>query len=236
MSKALSVTDIAEMIDHSLLRPSLTASELEEGIALAERWRCATVCVAPYDVARAAALLDGSPVRVSTVIDFPHGSNTTETKLFQVRKALDNGARELDMVLAISRLVSEDFDYVESDVRAVVAAAHERQAIVKVIFETSYLNARQIVMGCQICERAGADYVKTSTGYGPSGAKLQDVRLMRKSCSEKVAVKAAGGIRSLEEVLAFRAVGARMIGTRATEAIMAEAAIRDRAGILHQWQ
>lgn len=232
-SSKLATLDIASMIDHSLLRPTLTEEEFLDGIKLAREYHCATVCVAPYDAARASQLLAGSGVRVSTVVDFPHGSNLTEVKVFETEKAIGQGASELDMVLAVSRLVVGHFDYVEQDIRAVVDVAHAQGAVLKVILETCYLDDDRIVEGCRICEHAGADYVKTSTGYGPAGATLRHVRLMRKSCSSRVAVKAAGGIRTLDEVLQYRLAGAKMIGTRASARILDEAARREKEGTLH---
>ena len=234
MAERLTLKDIARMIDHSLLRPNLTVEEFNEGIALAARYRCATVCVVPYDVKRAAQMLRGTGVLVSTVVDFPHGSNLTSSKIYQVERAVENGAKEIDMVLAISRLVSGDFGYVEQDVRAVVEAAHTHNAVIKVIFENCYLSADRIKTACEICERVQADYVKTSTGYGPAGATLEDVRLMRMSCNPRIGVKAAGGIRTLDDVLAYRSAGAKMIGTRATAAILDEAARREASGKLQE--
>ncbi len=232
MGENLTVKDIAAMIDHSLLRPTLTDEDFMEGIELARRYKCATVCVAPYDVKRSAQLLEGSGVRVSTVVDFPHGSNVTDAKVFEAVRDIENGAGELDMVLAISRLVSGDFDYVEQDIAAVVTIAHERNVPVKVIFENCYLSDDRIVTACAICEKTGADYVKTSTGYGSGGATLDHVRLMRRSCPDSVSVKAAGGIRTLDELLAYRAAGSKMIGTRATSPILEEAATREAQGTL----
>jgi deoxyribose-phosphate aldolase len=234
MGKVLTVKDIAAMIDHSLLRPTLTNEEFDEGIELARKYECATVCVAPYDVVKSAAGLKGSVVRISTVIDFPHGSNITEAKVFEAEKAMDNGATELDMVLAISRLVSGEYDYVYQDIKAVVDAAHRRNAVVKVIFENCFLTKEQIVKACELSEKAEADFVKTSTGYGTGGATLEDVRLMRESCSEKVAVKAAGGIRTLDQLLEYRKAGSMMIGTRSTAPILDEAVQREKAGTLKE--
>jgi deoxyribose-phosphate aldolase len=228
----LTVLDIAQMIDHSLLRPTLTDTEFEEGLDLVRQYECATVMVAPYDVPRAADALAGTPVKISTVVDFPHGSNFTAAKIFEAELAMDNGASHLDMVLAISRLVAGHSDYVEEDIQAVVDAGHARGVPVKVIFETCYLTEDRIVQACQISERAGADFVKTSTGYGPAGATLDLVRLMRRSCSPAVQVKPAGGIRTLDEVLAYRREGASMIGTRATAPILDEAVRREAEGTL----
>jgi deoxyribose-phosphate aldolase len=223
MSKELTVSDIAAMVDHSLLRPTLTDPEFDEGIELVKKYRCATVMVAPYDVPKAVAAMEGTGVLVSTVIDFPHGSNMTEAKVFEANLAMDNGARHLDMVMAISRLVAGHYDYVEDDIRAAVEVSHARDIPLKVILETCYLTEEQIVTACQVCERAGADFVKTSTGYGPDGANLKTVRLMRQSCGPQVQVKPAGGIRTLHDVLEYRKAGATMIGTRGTAAILDEA-------------
>ena len=228
----MNINDIAQMIDHSLLRPNLEEREMLEGIALARKYGCATVCVSPCDVERSSRLLLGSSVRVSTVIGFPHGSSASKTKAFEAETAVNDGASELDMVLAIGRLVSADFAYVERDIRAVIDAVRGAGVVVKIIFENCYLNRDQIVAACKISEGAGADYVKTSTGYGPAGASLDDVRLMGRSCSAAVAVKAAGGIRTLDDLLAFRAAGAKMIGTRSTATILEAAVLREANGTL----
>lgn len=228
----LTVTDIAQMIDHSLLRPDIDQNELLAGFDMAVQYHAATCCVRPMDIKIAVKRLAGTGVRVSTVIAFPHGSNTTEVKVFEAQKAMDDGATELDMVLSIGRLKSGAYDYVEEDIRAVIEVAHARSAIVKVIFDNVYLTKEQIVAACRICDRLGADYVKTSTGYSPGGATLEDVKLMRQSCSKKVAVKAAGGIRTLDDLLQYRAAGAKMIGTRSTKEILEEAVAREKAGTL----
>jgi deoxyribose-phosphate aldolase len=232
-SGVLTVKDVAAMIDHSLLRPDMTLDELMDGFQMARQYQAATCCARPYDMELAKRELAGSGVRVSTVVGFPHGSSTTEVKVFEAEKAMDTGVFDLDMVLAIGRLKSGDYGYVEQDIEAVVDAAHARGAIVKVIFECCYLTAEEIVKTCQMCEKVGADYVKTSTGYAAGGgATLEDVILMRKSCSPKVAVKAAGGIRTLDQTLQYRAAGAKMIGTRSTREIMEEAVRREKAGTL----
>lgn len=231
-AKRLSLADIAIMIDHSLLRPDITTEELYEGIEVAKKYNAATVCVRPYDIEIAVRETADSPVKVSTTVGFPHGANTTAVKIFEAEKAMDLGVFELDMVLPVGRLKSNDYAYVEADIQAIVDVAHARGAVVKVIFDNCYLSKEQIVKACQICEKVGADYVKTSTGYSPGGATLEDVRLMRASCSPKVSVKAAGGIRTLDQLLQFRAAGARMIGTRSTKEILEEAEARDKAGTL----
>ncbi len=230
----LTVKEIAKMIDHSLLRPDIAQAELLAGIELAKEYDVASVCVRPIDVEISAKKLAGTDVLVGTVIGFPHGSNVTAVKVFEAQKAMEQGAVELDMVLSISHLRSGDFAYVEQDIRAVVEAAQAQGAIVKVILENSYLTRAEIVKACQFCEQAGADYVKTSTGYAPTGATVEDVKLMRQSCSPKVFVKAAGGIRTLDDVLALRAAGARRIGTRSTKEIIDEAEARYKAGTLHE--
>ena len=177
----------------------------------------------PFDVARAVKLLKGSGVPVSTVVAFPHGTTPTESKVFEARKSIENGAAELDMVMAISRMLAEDHAYVEDDIRAVVEMAHSYKVSVKVIFENCYLTKEMIAKACQLSEKAGADYVKTSTGYGTSGASLEDILLMRANCSPKVKIKAAGGIRTLDEVLQYRAAGTDRIATRGSQAILKEA-------------
>jgi deoxyribose-phosphate aldolase len=234
LTPLLTTRDIAYMCDHSLLRPTLTDEEFEAGIALARETGCRTVMVAPYDVERAVERLRGSPVAVSTVVDFPHGSNLPASKVFQAQRAIERGARHLDMVMAISRAVAGHFDEVEDDIRAVVQAAHAAGVPLKVILETCYLTPPMIAAACRACERAGADFVKTSTGYGPGGATLEAVRLMRASVGPGVQVMAAGGIRTLDQVLAYRKAGASMIGTRATADILAEAARREQAGALRE--
>jgi deoxyribose-phosphate aldolase len=232
--KVLTVADIAKMIDHSLLRPTLTDSEFDEGIEVVKKYRCATVMVAPYDVKKAVKCLEGTGILVSTVVDFPHGSNLTASKVFESERAIENGAAHLDMVLAISRLVAGHLDYVEQDIRQVVEIGHGHGLVVKVILETCYLTSELIVAACAVSEHAGADFVKTSTGYGPSGADLKDVILMRASCSPKVQVKPSGGIRTLDDVLAYRKAGATMIGTRGTALILEEAAARSANGTLFE--
>lgn len=234
MGKPLAVTDIAWMCDHSLLRPTLTDADFDEGIAVVKKYRCRTVMVAPYDVPKAVQMLKRSTVEVSTVIDFPHGSNLRESKVFQAVKAIENGATHLDMVMAISRAVAGNFDYVEEDIRGVVEIAHAHSIAVKVILETCFLTPEMIVASCRAAERAGADFVKTSTGYGTAGARIEDCVLMRSSVSDKVQVKASGGIRTLDQTLAYRKAGCSMIGSRATAAILEEAEIREKGGTLRE--
>lgn len=224
--------EIAKMIDHSLLKPELDTEAVRAGCEVARKYDAASVCVKPCDLPLAASVLRGSTVLLSTVVGFPHGSNRTDVKVFEAERAMDDGAAELDMVLNIGRLAAGDYEYVEADIRAVVEAAHRRGAIVKVIFENAYLNDAQKRKACELCERAGADFVKTSTGFAPSGAAIADLKLMREACSEKVRVKAAGGVRTLDALLACRAVGCARCGATATAAIMEEAYRREREGRL----
>jgi deoxyribose-phosphate aldolase len=218
------VAEIAAMIDHSLLRPELTTTEIEDGCALAARYRVASVCVRPCDVPLAVSLLAGTGVLVGTVVGFPHGGAATATKAAEAALAVGQGAAELDLVLAIGRLRSGDLVYVEDDIRAVVDAA--AGAPVKVILENAYLTDDEKVAGCRAAERAGAAYVKTSTGFAPGGATLDDLRLMRASVSPAVRVKAAGGVRTLDTLLAMADLGVTRFGATATATILDDAAAR----------
>jgi deoxyribose-phosphate aldolase len=221
-SQTITYEQLAKVIDHSLLRPELTEAEVLAGCELAARYHTATVCVKPCHVRLAAAALQGSDVLVSTVVGFPHGSNLTAIKVAEAQHAMADGAVELDMVLNIGALRSGQVDIVREDIHAVCAAAHARGAKVKVILENAYLTDEQKVLACRLSEEAGADWVKTSTGFAPSGATLEDLRLMRRSVSEKVQVKAAGGVRSLAALLEVIDTGATRCGATATAAILDE--------------
>ncbi|MGI6705655.1 MAG: deoxyribose-phosphate aldolase [Clostridia bacterium] len=226
----LSVKDLAKMIDHSLLRPELTVDQVREGCRLAKKYGTASVCVRPCDVAIAKEELEGTDVLVTTVIGFPLGDNTTEVKVFETEQAIRDGAQEVDMVLNIGRLISRDFDYVEKDIKAVVDLAHQNGVLVKVILENCYLTDDLKEAACRISEKAGADFVKTSTGFGTGGATVEDIRLMRKNCSPKVKIKAAGGIRTYDAALAVWKEGAVRLGATATKAILEEAKKREELG------
>ncbi len=215
--------DIAKMLDHSLLKPEMDEQVVRHGLEIAKKYDVASICVRPCDVALAREALAGTQVHVSTVVGFPHGSNRTEVKVLEAQLAMDDGATELDMVLNIGRLRSGANDEVRADIQAVVDAAHARGAIVKVILETAYLTDEQKARACHLAAEAGADFVKTSTGFAPSGAKLEDLRLMRESVPAAVRIKAAGGVRTLDAVLACRQAGCARCGATATEAIMQEA-------------
>lgn len=214
--------EIAKMIDHSLLSPALTDQELERGCRLAREYDVASVCIKPHYVAAAADLLAGSRVKVGTTIGFPHGGHTTQVKVAEADQALDDGAEELDMVVNIGKVLSEDWDYVRADIRSIVEVAHSRQCIVKVIFENCYLQDHHKVRLCEICAEVGADFAKTSTGYGPAGATIEDLRLMRKHLPPSVRLKAAGGVRSLDALLEVRAVGVTRVGATRTAEILDE--------------
>src|ERR1700690_4204040 len=226
----LSERDIAKMIDHSLLRPELDDAFVEAGCALAAKYDVASVCCRPADVARAAALLLGTDVHVGGTIGFPHGNHATEVKVFEARRALADGATELDMVLQIGALKSGRDADVEADIRAVVAVAHAAGAIVKVIFENAYLTDDEKIRACRLSEAAGADFVKTSTGFAPSGATIDDLKLMRANTSPHIRVKAAGGVRTLDAMLDVMNVGVSRIGATATEPIIEEFRAR-KAGL-----
>ena len=200
--------DIAKMIDHALLTPSLTDPDLEHGCRVALEYNCASVCIMPFYLKRCAEILRGSTVEASTTIGFPHGGHATTIKVAEAQRAMDDGGQELDMVTNISKVLSGDWGYVRQDLEAVIDVVHARKLKVKVIFENCYLQDAHKIRLCEICAEVGADWVKTSTGFGTSGATLADVKLMRAHSPTHVQVKAAGGIRDLDRLLAFRALGA----------------------------
>jgi deoxyribose-phosphate aldolase len=219
----LTYEQVAKTIDHSLLRPELDLEFVRAGVELARRYGVASATVRPSDVLFAVELLDGSDVFVSTVVGFPHGSSATETKAFEAARAVELGAREIDMVLNIGRLRSGRADEVREEIAAVVAVAQARGAIVKVIFENCFLQDEHKEQLCRICGEVGADFVKTSTGYGSTGATDEDLKLMRRCSPPHVQVKAAGGVRSFETLMAVRAVGVTRVGATATKAILDDA-------------
>ena len=218
-SSTITYEQLAKTIDHSLLKPELTETEVIAGCELAKHYHVASVCAKPCHVALAALLLAGSDVAVGTVVGFPHGNSTTSVKVAEARQAMADGAAELDMVINIGELRSGHTDYVLDEIRAVVAAAAGR-ALVKVIFENAYLTDEQKVAACRLSEQAGADFVKTSTGFAPTGATVEDIRLMRASVSPHVQVKAAHGVRTLAATLAMIDAGATRVGATATATIL----------------
>ena len=214
--------DIARMIDHALLAPSLTAEEMDRGCRLALDYGVASVCILPYYLGRCAAILSGSGVKASTVIGFPLGGHATSIKRAEALQALADGGEELDMVVNISAVRGGDWSFVREDLRAVIDPTHEAGMKVKVIFENCYLDDAQKIALCEICGELGADWVKTSTGFGPSGATLEDLGLMRAHSPTTVQVKASGGIRDLDTVLAMRTLGVSRVGASGTRAILDE--------------
>ena len=215
--------DVAKMIDHSLLNPTLSVEQLEAGCRLARAYDVASVCIMPYYLKRCAEILAGSSVQPSTTIGFPHGGHATSVKAAEARQALADGGTELDMVINISKAISGDWDYVRDDIRAVVELAHAAGAKVKVIFENCYLNDDQKIRLCEICGQLGADWVKTSTGYGSGGATIEDLKLMRQYAPPHVQVKAAGGVRDLDKLLLIRSLGVTRCGATRTAEMLDEA-------------
>ncbi len=230
----LTVKELAKMIDHSILHPTMTDADLERECKVAVKYDTASVCVKPYQVKRAKELLEGSDVLVGCVIGFPAGNSTIATKVFEATEAAKNGAVEVDMVINIGKALGGDWDYVEREIGAVTRACHKNGAIVKVIFETDYVSDEASIKKlCEICTRVKADYVKTSTGFGfvkgedgkyfYTGATLRHLKLMKASVGEGVKVKAAGGVRTLDQLLAVREAGAARCGATATVAMLEEA-------------
>jgi deoxyribose-phosphate aldolase len=225
--ESLTYRDVAKTIDHSLLRPELDVAAVLGGVRLALRYDVASATVRPADVAQAAELVAGSDVVVSTVVGFPHGSSSTATKVFESEQVVGDGAAEIDMVLNIGRLLSGEDRYVRDEIRAVVEAAGGKT--VKVIFENAYLTDERKVRACELSAEAGAHFVKTSTGFAPSGATLDDLRLMREHSPPHVQVKAAGGVRTLDALLEVMNVGVTRVGATATEAILEDFKARKAA-------
>jgi deoxyribose-phosphate aldolase len=211
---------LAGMIDHAVLSPTATRDDVARGCEVAVRWSVASVCVRPCDVAPAAKLLNGTGVATGTVIGFPLGTTTTAAKIAETKEAMADGADELDMVLNIGRLAEDDMATVIDDIAAVVSVATGR--CVKVILECAYLSDEQIVIACQAVQSAGAHFVKTSTGFGPHGATVEHVKLMRQTVGPVMGVKASGGIKTLDDALVMVKAGANRIGTSSTEKILAE--------------
>lgn len=216
-------SDVSKMIDHSLLNPTLTVDDLKSGIELAIAYEVASVCIMPYYLATCAEMLKGTGVAASTTIGFPHGGHTTAIKRAEAERAIADGCEELDMVVNISKVLSGDWDYVSQDIAAVVEVAHAAGQKVKVIFENCYLDDAQKIKLCEICTELNADWVKTSTGYGTGGATHDDLKLMRQHSGDHVQVKAAGGVRDFESLLAVRSIGVTRCGASRTADILGEA-------------
>jgi deoxyribose-phosphate aldolase len=233
----ITVRDLAKMIDHSILQPTHTDEDLKKQCAIAKKYDVASVCVKPYAVKQAVELLKGSEVEVGCVIGFPHGNSSVAVKVFETEQACKDGAVEIDMVINIGKALGGDWDYIEQEIKAITDMSHKHKAIVKVIFETDYVTRTEDkIKLCEICTKVGADFVKTSSGYGfvkqangdfnYKGATVADIELMRKHSGPKVQVKSAGGVRTLDDLLKMRAAGATRSGATATEAMLDEAAKR----------
>ncbi|HEY2404967.1 MAG TPA: deoxyribose-phosphate aldolase [Polyangiaceae bacterium] len=223
MTGSPTYVELAKLIDHSLLAPTLRDDELAAGCVLARECDVASVCILPFFMRRCAEILAGSGVVPSTTIGFPHGGHATAVKLDESRVAISDGARELDMVVNVGKVKSGDFAYVRAELAAVIDEAHARGCKVKVIFETCYLSEHEKIRLCELCSELSADWAKTSTGFGPAGATLEDLRLMRARCAPQVQIKASGGIRELDFMLAARAIGVTRIGSSRTREILADA-------------
>ncbi len=229
--EAISKLEIAKMIDHSLLHPTMDDQTLKDGIELARKYNVASVCIKPYAVEMAAEMLQGSDVLVCTVIGFPHGNSRVDVKVYETERAIDDGAVEIDMVVNIGKVLSEDWDYVRDEIGSIVAVTKKYGAALKVIFENDFLpEEKHKIKLCEICSELEVEFVKTSTGYGfvkqsdgtygYKGATHEDLVLMRKHSDPRVEVKAAGGVRTLEDTLKVRELGVTRIGATATEAII----------------
>jgi deoxyribose-phosphate aldolase len=230
MSERYSYEDIAKMIDHSLLNPAVTTQEMDAGCKLARQYEVASVCILPYYLASCAELLSGSSVQPSTTIGFPHGANTTRVKLAEVEQALKDGGTELDAVINIGKARSGDWDYVRAEIQALTTATHSGGAKIKVIFENAYLDDATKIRLCEMCGDIGVDWVKTSTGFASTGATVADVKSMRQHSPSHVQVKAAGGVRTLDALLEFRAAGATRVGSSSTAQILEECRKRIELG------
>lgn len=212
--------EIAGMIDHSLLKPTLTDSEVIDGCKIADKYQVASVCVRPCDVKQAKEILENSDVLVTTVIGFPLGTTTMATKMLETTEAIENGAVELDIVINIGKMKSGEHSYIKAELSVITSFAHAKGVKVKVIFENCYLTDEEKIQVCEICNEVGVDWVKTSTGFGTGGAEVADLVLMRKHCKPEIQIKAAGGIRTLEKALQVRDLGCTRIGATATVDIL----------------
>jgi deoxyribose-phosphate aldolase len=229
MSATFTYAECSKMIDHSLLTPTLTTAELEAGCALAIRYDVASVCIMPFFLKRCAELLKSSGAKPSTTIGFPHGGHTTAIKVAEAQRALSDGGEELDMVVNVSQVLSGHWQYVQDEISAIVQVTHDAGQKLKVIFENAYLQDEHKIRLCEICGELNVDWVKTSTGYAPTGATMADLALMRKHAPPHVQVKAAGGVRDFDTLLEVRALGVSRCGASRTQEMLDEC--RRRLGL-----
>ncbi|MDR1887391.1 MAG: deoxyribose-phosphate aldolase [Prevotellaceae bacterium] len=220
MNKNYTRAEVAAAIDHAVLKPNMTASEIEKDVAMCIREKVASVCVRPCDISLVAGLLRGSGVKVSCVLSFPHGADSGTVKVFQAEQAILAGAEEIDMVMNIGRFLSGDHEYVKADIRAVAETAHVAGVTVKVIQESGFLTPKQIAEACELSYEAGADFVKTSTGFGPGGATAEIVDIMIRTVGNRMKIKASGGIRTWETAVGYLNQGVDRLGTASTETVL----------------
>lgn len=236
LSITVTLQQIAKMIDHSLLHPTMTDADIQKGLEIAKKYNVATACIKPYSIPMAKEALAGTDVLVCPVIGFPHGNSTTEVKVYEATKAAVAGGKEIDMVINIGKALSGDWDYVAYEIKQVNDAVTTHDAVLKVIFENDYLSDEHIIQLCRICSDIGVAFVKTSTGYGfvkqpngmysYAGATVRHLKLMREHCKPEVQIKAAGGVRTLDDLLHVMTLGVTRIGATATANIMEEAIAR----------
>jgi len=212
--------EVAKTIDHAVLKPIAMDQDIVDGCKMCAERGVASMCVRPTDVALTAQQLKGSGVDVSMVVGFPHGSNRPEVKALEARLAIEDGAVELDMVMNIGKFMSDDYDFVQKDIEAVVAEAKPKNVIVKVILETGFLSPEQVAQACKIAQAAGADYVKTSTGFGEGSATPETIDIMMKTVGDTMGVKASGGVRTWETAVGYLDQGCKRLGAASTEAIL----------------
>lgn len=215
-----STGDVAATIDHAVLKPNQTEQDVRENAELCRKLGVASMCVRPCDVKLAAELLKGSSVLTSCVLSFPHGDDTTKTKIFQARQAIQDGVQEIDMVMNIGQFLAGNYDFVRSDIKSVTDVAHEHNVVVKVIQESCYLTLEEVAKACELTLAAGADFVKTSTGFGPSSATPEIIKTMVKTVGGKIGIKASGGIRTWDQAVEYLNLGATRLGIGATQTVL----------------
>ncbi|MDR0726277.1 MAG: deoxyribose-phosphate aldolase [Prevotellaceae bacterium] len=212
--------EVAATIDHAVLKPEMTVADIEKNAAMCIREKVASMCVRPCDVKLAARLLNGSGVKVSCVLSFPHGADATPVKAFQAKQAILDGVDEIDMVMNIGRFLSGDYGYVSNDIRAVVETAHASNVLVKVIQESGFLTLEQVAKACELSYDAGADFVKTSTGFGPGSATPEIIDVMLRTVGDRMKVKPSGGIRNWDTAVGYLQQGVHRLGVGSTEAVL----------------